>query len=521
MGDKTTNKTIAKNTLALYFRMGISMLVGLFTSRVILQVLGVTDMGINATVGGVVGFAGFLNSALSNGTSRFLTVALGKGDERELRSTFSTCFWVHLGLAVVLVLLIETIGLWFLYNKLIIPAERMDAAVWVFHLSVISMVASMTQVPYGACLIAHERMDMYAYTSMVDVFLKLIIVYALTLFDVDKLKLYSTLFFCTNMGMLFFYRWFCATRFEECQLEYKFDKNIFKPILSFSGWQLFANIALSLNGNGILMLLNMFFSPAVVAARAISLQVNGYATQFMSNFRTAANPQIIKRYAAGDYEGSKQLLLESTKYCYYMMLMLSLPIFLLSYQLLYVWLGQVPEYCDIFLKLVVIQSLFQIFDTGLYTAIYANGNIKWNALTSPTIGFTVFPIVYLLFRFGASPIALSWVFIGFYAILGCIQKPLILIKICGYKFQDFIPMYWSCLKVTIASSIIPMFFDNWIRTQTGNQFIIFFSVSIISVLSVCVCSWYMGIDAAVRDKVLVFIKSKRTENRIGQHHTNF
>ena len=508
MESQTNNKTIAKNTLALYFRMGITMLVGLFTSRVILQVLGVTDMGINATVGGVVAFAGFLNSALSNGTSRFLTVALGKGDKEELKSTFSTCFWVHFGLALILVLLVETVGLWFLYNKLIIPADRMDAAVWVFHLSVISMVVSMTQVPYGACLIAHERMDMYAYTSLVDVFLKLVIVYALTLFDVDKLKLYATLFFITSMGMLLFYRWFCATRFAECRVDFKFDKNIFKPILAFSGWQLFANISISLNSNGILMLLNMFFSPAVVAARAISLQVNSYATQFMTNFRTAANPQIIKKYAAGDYEGSKHLLLESTKYCYYMMLMLSLPIYLLSYQLLYLWLGQVPEYCDIFLKLVVIQSLFQIFDTGLYTAIYANGNIKWNALTSPTIGFCAFPIVYLLFKFGASPIALSWVFIVVYAILGCIQKPLILVKICGYKYSDFIPMYWSCLKVTIFASIIPFMMDYWIRTQTENQYIIFFSVAVISVLSVCVCSWFWGIDNLMREIIIQFVKGK-------------
>lgn len=508
MESQTNNKTIAKNTLALYFRMGITMLVGLFTSRVILQVLGVTDMGINATVGGVVAFAGFLNAALSNGTSRFLTVALGKGDKEELKSTFSTCFWVHLGLAMIIVLLVETIGLWFLYNKLIIPADRMDAAVWVFHLSVISMVVTMTQVPYGACLIAHERMDMYAYTGLVDVFLKLVIVYALTLFDVDKLKLYSTLFFFTSMGMLLFYRWFCATRFEECRIDFKFDKNIFKPILAFSGWQLFANISISLSSNGILMLLNLFFAPAVVAARAISLQVNGYATQFMTNFRTAANPQIIKKYASGDYEGSKHLLLESTKYCYYLMLMLSLPIYLLSYQLLYVWLGQVPEYCDIFLKLVVIQSLFQIFDTGLYTAIYANGNIKWNALTSPTIGICSFPIVYELFKMGASPVALSWVFIAKSAILGCIQKPIIMVKICGYKYSDFIPMYWSCLKVTILSSIIPFAFDEWIRIQTENQYVIFFSVSVISVLLVCVSSWFFGIDASMREKVVKIVKTK-------------
>ncbi len=191
-----------------------------------------------------------------------------------------------------------------------------------------------------------------------------------------------------------------------------------------------------------------------------------------------------------------------------MMLMLALPIYLLSYQLLYVWLGQVPEYCDIFLKLVVIQSLFQVFDTGLYTAIYANGNIKWNALTAPVIAFCAFPVVYILFKFGASPIALSWVFIVVYAILGCIQKPLILMKICGYKFRDFIPMYWSCLKVTILSSIIPVAFDYWIRTQTDNQYAIFLSVAVISVLSVCVSSWCFGIDTQLKTKVLELVRKK-------------
>jgi len=505
---ETNNKTIAKNTLALYVRMGITMLVGLFTSRVILQVLGVTDMGINATVGGVVAFAGFLNSALSNGTSRFIMVALGEGDKQKLKSTFSTCFWVHLGLALIIAFLVETIGLWFLYNKLIIPPDRMDAAVWVFHLSVVSMIVGMTQVPYGASLIAHERMDMYAYTGMIDTFLKLIIVYILTIIEVDKLKLYSTLFFCTNMGMLLFYRWFCTTRFSECKVELRFDRKIFKPILTFSGWQLFANVAISLNSNGILMLLNMFFSPAVVAARAISLQVESYASQFMSNFRTAANPQIVKKYSAGDYDGSKHLLLESTKYCFYLLLMLSLPIFLLSYEILYVWLGQVPDYCDIFLRLVMIQSLFQIFDTGLYTAIYANGNIKWNALTSPTIGFLAFPIVYLLFRFGASPIALSWVFIVTCSIRACIQKPLILIKICGYRYKDFVPMYLSCLKVTVVSSVIPFLLNYWIRQEVNSPFVISFVVGIVSVLSVCISAWYLGVDANMRKRLTDIVRNK-------------
>lgn len=508
------NKRIAKNTLALYFRMGITMVVGLFTSRVILQVLGVTDMGINATVGGVVSFAGFLNSALNNGTSRFLTVALGKGNVNQMRATFSTCFWVHLSLAIILALLIETIGFWFLYNKLVIPEERMDAAKWVFHLGVLSLILNMTQVPYSSALIAHERMDMYAYTSLVDTFLKLVIVYILTIFDIDKLKLYSTLFFITTTGMTLFYRWFCKTKFEECRLEYRFDKDVFKPILSFSGWQLFSGVSMTFAKNGVLILLNMFFSPAVVAARSISLQVNTYASQFMTNFRTASNPQIIKKYASGDYEGSKYLLLESTKYCYYMMWLMTLPIILLSYQLLKLWLGQVPEYCDYFLKLVMVQGLFQVFDTGLYTALYANGNIKWNAITSPTLEFLCFPVVYMLFRLGYAPITLSWVFIILFAILGLIQKPIMLIKICGYNYKDFIPMYVSCLKVTIISSFIPILLNNYLKQYTDNEVLVFVTISIVSIASVILTSWFFGISKDMRQKLCKIIKNKLQKNNI-------
>lgn len=506
--DQTNNKTIAKNTIYLYFRLAFSMFVSLFTSRVILQVLGVTDMGIQASVGGVVGFLGFLNSALSNGTSRFLTYSLGEGDLEKTKITFSTVFWVHAAMTIFLVIALETVGLWFLYNKLIIPADRMDAAVWIFHFSVLSIAVGVTQVPYGACVVAHEKMNMYAYTGIIEVLLRLAIVYALTIVPGDKLKWYASMFFVISMGMRIFYRWYCTTRFEECKLQFKFDKAVFKPIVKFSGWQLFANIAIALNNQGILILLNMFFSPAVVAARSISLQVNSTASRFMSNFRSAANPQIVKSYAAGDYVRSKSLLLESTKYCYYLMLMMTVPVFLLSYELLYLWLGQVPEYTDIFLKLVMIQGLFQIFDTGLYTAIYANGNIKPNALTSPTIGFLAFPITYMLFSMGFSPIALSWVFIIVYGILAFLQKPIILVKVCGYKWSDFVPLYWSCLKVTIVSFIAPFVVRNYMDSQTDNSYIVFFVVGFVSVFGVAITVWYIGIDNNIRTKVIEFIKGK-------------
>ena len=509
MQEQTNRKTIAKNTMLMYIRMGVSMLVSLFTSRVILQVLGVTDMGIQATVGGVIGFMGFINAALSGGTSRFLTVALGKGNKEEISKTFSTTFWVHAILAVIFVIGLETIGLWFLYNKLIIPPDRMDAAIWCFHLSVLSVPFGITQVPYSATLVAHEKFDLYAYTGMFNVFLKLAIVYMLTLFDFDKLKLYSTLFFFSSMGMMLFYRWYCTHKFEECKLRFVFDKEIFRPVMDFSGWQLFASIAIACSNQGILILLNMFFSPAVVASRAISLQVNNVARQFMDNFRSVSNPQIIKKYAAGDHTGSKEMLLETTKYCFFLMLLTCLPTFLLSYQLLYVWLGQVPEYTDIFVRLIVIQSVIQTFNTGFYTAIYAKGRMKENALTAPLILFSAFPVVYVLFKMGASPVVLSYAYIVSYAVQAFIQKPIILVKYINYKWSDFNPLYWSCFKVTVAACIVPFIFKFCIiKNLTSNPYILFFSVGTICVISTFIAIWYIGLDKNIRSKIIAFVKKK-------------
>ena len=394
----SNNKTIAKNTIFLYFRMFVTMIISLYTSRVVLQTLGVDDYGIYQAVGGIVGLLSFINGALATGSSRFLTYGMGEGDESKLKRIFSTTLTAHLGLSVFIVLLAETAGLWFLYNKMVIPFDRMDAAVYVFHLSIITAFFTITQIPYSACIIAHERMTVYAYVSIVEAVIKLLIVYLLVVGNTDKLKLYATLLCVVQVGIILFYRFYCSHRFKEVSLRLSIDKAIFKEVASFSGWSLFASASIALNSQGILILLNMFFSPAVVAARSISLQVNNVANQFVTNFQTAANPQIIKLYAAGDQQGSKTLLLRTTKISFYLMFVLALPIVLTSEILLRLWLGIVPDYAAIFLQLVVIQSLFQVFDVSFYRALYAKGRIKENALISPTLGFIRFPIVYLLFK---------------------------------------------------------------------------------------------------------------------------
>ena len=396
----SSNKTIVKNTVFLYFRMMLTMIISLYTSRVILQVLGIDDYGIYQAVGGIVGFLSFVNNALSTGSSRFITFGLGIGDQQKLKNIFSTTLTSHIILAIVIIILAETIGLWFLHNKLVIAPERLAAAEFAFHLSIVTAFFSLTQVPYSACIIAHEKMGVFAYVSIIESTLRLLIVYLLTIGEFDKLKLYAILLCLIQVGLILFYRFYCIRHFDETKFRLFFDKTLFKEIAGFSGWSLFASTSMALNGQGILVLLNMFFSPSVVAARAISLQVNSAANQFVANFQIAANPQIVKKYAAKDYDGSKMLLLQTTKFSFYLMLLLSLPICLGAKQLLSIWLETVPEYTVIFLQLVIIQSLFCVFDTSFYRALYAKGRLRENALISPTLVFLQFPIIYLLFKFG-------------------------------------------------------------------------------------------------------------------------
>lgn len=498
---ETNNSTIAKNTLLLYFRMVVTMVISLYTSRVILQILGVDDYGIYQVVGGVVGFLSFINSALGSGSSRFITFGLGEGDFEKLKKIFSTTLIAHVSLAFIIMIIAETIGLWFLYNKLIIPTDRMDAAVYAFHFSIFTAFFNLTQVPYNACIIAHERMNFYAYMSILDATVKLLIVYALTVDGVDKLKLYATLLFLLQFVILTFYSLYCRKHFEEARLRIYFENNIFKEIASFSGWSLFAGCAIALNNQGVLLLLNMFFSPAVVAARAISLQVNMAANQFVTNFQTASIPQIVKRYAANDYEGSKQVLLQTAKFSYFLMLVLSLPIYLVADRLLQLWLGVVPPYTVIFLQIIIIQSLFQVFDTTFYYALYAKGRLRENALISPTLLFIEFPVVYFMFRAGFSPVALSWASFVVYALLGFVVKPILITKIVKYKWQDVISVYIPCLKVTIASLPLPLVVYYYLHNN-HNYILSFLIIVIVSTFAVICSSWYYGIDKQMRIDLL-------------------
>lgn len=494
----TNNKTIAKNTVFLYFRMFFTMIVSLYTSRVILQILGVEDYGIYQTVGGVVGMLSFLNGALSTGTSRFLTYEIGIGNRNKLNKTFSTIIIVHLLLSFAIMIVAETIGLWFVYNKLSIPEGRLDAAIQAYHWSVLAAIVSITQVPYTSCIIAHEKMNIYAYMSIVESVLRLSIVLLLPLGGFDKLTFYALLFFCVNLIIAICYRLYCVRYFTESRFIKLWDKEIFKGVLNYSGWNMLANASLALVNQGGIILINMFFNPSVVAAQTLASQVNMAANQFINNFRTAANPQIVKKYAIGDFNGSKRLLLESTKFSYYLMLLIALPIIFVADILLQFWLVEVPEYTTSFLQITIIGSLFSVFDSSFYTALYAKGQIKENALLSPVIYAFVFPITYLLYKNGLSPISLSIVMTVSIAIVSFVVKPTLLIRIVDYKWQEIMSVYKKCFFVTIYSIIIPLLVYVFVKHSIDNIVIVFIVLFVVSVMSVIVTVWYKGIDKDLR-----------------------
>lgn len=505
MDSQSTNTTIAKNTIFLYVRMLIIMVVTLYTSRVILQALGIDDYGLYQAVGGVVGFLAFISNALAGSTSRFITFALGKGDSEELKNTFATTLTSHLIIGLFIVLIAETIGIWYVYNKMVIPEERFAAAIIVYQISILTAFITIIQVPYYAEVIAHEKMSVFAYVGIVEAVGKLGIVYLLSIGSIDKLVLYAILLFIVQFGIFGFYVLYSRRNFEESEFRLTFDKTLFGQIFSFSGWSLFANGAIALSNQGILLLLNLFFTPAVVAARSISLQVNSVANQFVGNFRTAANPQIVKRYAAGDLAGSKNLLLESTKFSYYLMLLIAVPLFFLADPLLHLWLVEVPDFTVVFLQLVVIQSLFQVFDTSFYTALYAKGRIKENAILSPLVVFVCFPIVYLLFKSGASPVALSWAYLVCYALLGLVIKPILLNRICDYNWKEILSVFWVCFVVTIVAVPIPFAIYHYIGVETLGGSVI---VLVASVVVVAVTVWVLGLTKSMRVRLLQAVKSR-------------
>lgn len=342
MSDKKIKKIII-NTGFLYIYLLLTMAVSLYTSRVVLNTLGIEDFGIYNVVGGFVTMLGFLNSAMVSSTQRFLSFELGKKDKSQLNNIFSMSLSIHLLIALLILILGETVGLWFISTQLTIPSERMPAAEWVYHFSLLAFLISVITTPFNASIIAHERMKIFAGVSLIDVTLKLLIVFILQWFGFDKLKFYAVLTCAVVLIISLIYITYCKTHFQETRLRLYWNGSLFKTMLSYSGWNLWGNIAAVMSNQGINILLNIFFGPIVNAAQSIAFQVNSALNSFIQNLQIAINPQIIKNYSANNFQQMQQLVFYGAKYNFFLLLTLSLPILLETKFILYIWLGNTPE----------------------------------------------------------------------------------------------------------------------------------------------------------------------------------
>ena len=398
------NKRIAKNTLLLYVRMLFTMAVSLFTSRVILNTLGVEDYGINNVVGGIVTMFSVLSGSLSSSISRFITFELGKGNIERLKTIFSTGVNIQLGMSVFIIIIAEAVGIWFLNTKMNIPTDRMVAANWVFQCAILTFVLNLLSVPYNAAIIAHEKMSAFAYISVVEVSLKLIIVYMLMISPFDRLETYAVLLLLVGAVIRFIYGYYCKRHFEECTYHFVFDKPVLKEMTGFAGWNFLGNGAYMLNTQGVNILMNLYFGVAVNAARGIATQVDAALKQFVNNFTTAVNPQITKSYAQGDLDYMHKLVCRSAKFSAFLMMFFAVPIILETNTILTIWLKTVPDYAVIFLQWIIISSFMDtVLANSLVTSMFATGKIKRYQIIVTTVGCLVFPLSWIAFKLGFEP----------------------------------------------------------------------------------------------------------------------
>lgn len=503
--ESENNKRIAKNTLYLYLRMFITMLVGLYTSRVVLNTLGVSDYGIYNVMGGIIGMLTYVNTLLSGGTSRFLTMDLGRNDFRSLRQTFSMANTLSFAAMVIIMLLGETVGLWFMNEKLNVDPNRMEAANWVYQCALASCALSVIQTPYTASIIAHEKMDIYAYLSLFDVAMKLFIVFMLKWFDFDKLKLYALLMFSVNFLNFIIYRIICSHKFEECHFSFDFEKTKFKEMMGYSGWNMVGAFSEVLNNYGLNILLNIFFGTIVNAARGIALQVSSIVQQFFSNFLTASRPQIMKYYSQGNMVGMSNLICNSSKYGAFLLVCLIVPIFFNIDDFLMIWLGQKPDYTVWFCRLMLLQALFQAVDFPIGTGIHAVGRMKLPNITSAVLYLSVFPLSYLAFKYGAGPVLGYCIYLVFTPfILLC--DLLILRHYSGFCIKDFFKNVLSPLTIVIVvSSILSYLF---VKFVDGDGILLFLIRSGVTGLLTIFTTYFLGMKKKVRKKVIGAFRSK-------------
>ncbi|MCM1501096.1 MAG: MATE family efflux transporter [Bacteroidales bacterium] len=498
------NKRIAKNTLFLYLRTGLTMLVALYTSRVVLNALGVEDFGIWGVIGGLVSMFGFINSSLSSSIFRFLTYAIGTGDTDRINKTYNASIVIHVILSIIIFILCESLGQWFLSEKLVVPEAKREIANIVFHIVILTSCISLLNVPFNSVIIAYERMNVYAYIAIVDVFLKLGIAYVVYIVPNDKLIWYAAMMLVITCAMLVFYYIYVRLNFHHLYFQKVRDRNLFSSLLGFSGWSLVGNIAYIGYTQGLNMLLNVFFGPIVNAARSISLQIEQSVRTFVNNFQTAINPQIIKNYAQNDFEQMHSLMFRSSKFSVFLLLFFAVPIVLETDMILELWLKEVPEYTANFCRIMFLIIALEAMTNSIGIGVVATGNIKWYHILVGTLLMMIIPISYVVLKAGASPESVFLVYL-FFEILAVFTRLFVASKSIDISITKFITQVFSkCIGVSLVALLIPIVL-HFIMEPGIIRLLI---VAVVSVICNAISIYFLGLTSNERKLLSKIINKK-------------
>jgi O-antigen/teichoic acid export membrane protein len=503
----SNNKHIAKNTLMLYFRMILTMLVSLYTSRIVLNTLGVEDYGIYNIVGGVVILFSFFNNAMSNATQRFLSFELGQNNSVQLKRTFSMSINVHIGIAFLIFLLAETVGLWFLNTHINIPTERMKAANWVYQFSIFTFLINIIRVPYHATIVAYEKMSFYAYLSIIEVLLKLGVVFLIQISPLDKLIFYGFLIFVVSVLILLVYKIYCNKNFDAANYNFFWDTKLFKTLISFSGWSLFGSAANVSSKQGTDILLNIFYGVMVNAAMGIANQVNNAVNGFVQNFQTAFKPQIVKSYAANETDYLIRLIFQTSKFSFFLLYCIALPILLNTEIVLQLWLKRVPAYAVGFVRLILIYSLLDSISGPLWMTVQATGRIKKYQIAISFIILSNLLISYLFLKQGYNPYIVLWIRI-FLNITSLIYRITYLKKTISFPATKFVQKVILNIVAVVSISIVLPTIINCFTTGFNG----FICSTLISVFSVGIVIYWVGLNS--NEKNYIKSISKNFKNRL-------
>ena len=503
MATESNSTRIAKNTIFLYLRSFFVLLISLYTSRVILEILGVEDFGIYNVVGGIIGLLSFLNSSMASTYQRYFNFEMGRKNKTALTNLFKSSITVQLIYAIIIVILAETIGLWFLYTQMVIPTDRITAAEWVYQASILSFVLTVFQAPFTALIISNEKMNVFAIVSMLDAILKLVIVFLLPYTNSDKLIAYAILLALITLLDLLIYIVICKKQFSSCKITLNWNKENLKSLINFGGWGMIGSLAYTLKSQGINIILNMFFGPIVNAARGIAYQILYAVEMFATNFQTSFKPQLTKSYAEGNIDYMYKLYYSATKISFYMLWCISLPIIIETPMILGLWLGNnVPEYTVVFTRLILLTALVSAYANPTSAIAYATGNIKRFISWVSGLNLLIVPIGYLFLKLGYSPES-TMIISLIMTIMVQVVRLFVLKKLLYFSILDYIKRV--CIPtfiVFILSPIIPYFIKQIISDSLIGSLLL----CIISAISVVILTWVIGLNKEEKSIILSKIR---------------